>query len=343
MTGMGAALNVAGMVSPIGRGLVNTQLQYTTNKENRRFALEQQRLQNQFNLDMWNRQNAYNTPAAQVQRLMAAGLNPNLAYGQLGAGEAGALTSAGANYKGEAPQLSGDFAGSVQSFMSNKRAEELHQKQMTSMDLDNEKKAIDNEMSRQDLDDYSAFKLNQKEQRETLLSNMRLTNEQLQKNLVLLSDAHESNVVAISQQMIDLEFSLDWHDLQIDDMNASIDLKRAQEKLTNAQKTQALAVARLYSLQAVAQELENKMKNEAYKEGYNPYREAYRKVEAEISKLSADTDVAKATKRYQDMVNADTEKDLVYRGINSDENGKAYIDNNFWYVVDGAVSYIGSV
>ena len=118
MTGMGAALNVAGMVSPIGRGLVNTQLQYTTNKENRRFALEQQRLQNQFNLDMWNRQNAYNTPAAQVQRLMAAGLNPNLAYGQLGAGEAGALTSAGANYKGEAPQLSGDFAGSVQSFMS---------------------------------------------------------------------------------------------------------------------------------------------------------------------------------------------------------------------------------
>lgn len=36
-----------------------------------------------WNLDMWNRQNEYNSPRAQVQRLIDAGLNPNLAYGQL--------------------------------------------------------------------------------------------------------------------------------------------------------------------------------------------------------------------------------------------------------------------
>lgn len=39
--------------------------------------------QNQFNLDMWNRQNEYNSPKAQMQRLADAGLNPNLAYGSL--------------------------------------------------------------------------------------------------------------------------------------------------------------------------------------------------------------------------------------------------------------------
>lgn len=33
-------------------------------------------------LEMWNKSNQYNTPAAQMQRLKDAGLNPNLAYGQ---------------------------------------------------------------------------------------------------------------------------------------------------------------------------------------------------------------------------------------------------------------------
>ncbi|MEM0173651.1 MAG: hypothetical protein QXI16_03995, partial [Sulfolobaceae archaeon] len=32
-------------------------------------------------VDMWNRQNAYNTPEMQMQRLKEAGLNPNLIYG----------------------------------------------------------------------------------------------------------------------------------------------------------------------------------------------------------------------------------------------------------------------
>lgn len=38
--------------------------------------------------DMWNRQNAYNTPANQMQRLKDAGLNPALMYGQGNVGNA---------------------------------------------------------------------------------------------------------------------------------------------------------------------------------------------------------------------------------------------------------------
>lgn len=34
-------------------------------------------------INMWHLQNEYNTPSAQVQRLRDAGLNPNLAYGQV--------------------------------------------------------------------------------------------------------------------------------------------------------------------------------------------------------------------------------------------------------------------
>ena len=42
--------------------------------------------QNAWNLEQWNRNNSYNHPAAQMQRLKAAGLNPDLMYGQGTAG-----------------------------------------------------------------------------------------------------------------------------------------------------------------------------------------------------------------------------------------------------------------
>lgn len=38
--------------------------------------------QYQANLEQWHRENEYNSPAAQMQRYMDAGLNPNLIYGQ---------------------------------------------------------------------------------------------------------------------------------------------------------------------------------------------------------------------------------------------------------------------
>ena len=46
---------------------------------------EKQRLWSE---DMWNRQNAYNTPLQQMKRLKEAGLNPALMYGQGNVGNA---------------------------------------------------------------------------------------------------------------------------------------------------------------------------------------------------------------------------------------------------------------
>lgn len=50
--------------------LIGAGVQGLTNRKNRKFALK-----------MWNLQNEYNTPLAQMDRLRAAGLNPNLVYG----------------------------------------------------------------------------------------------------------------------------------------------------------------------------------------------------------------------------------------------------------------------
>ena len=58
-----------------GGNIISTAM---TNDANERM----QQRQNAWNLQQWNRNNAYNHPAAQMQRLKAAGLNPDLMYGQ---------------------------------------------------------------------------------------------------------------------------------------------------------------------------------------------------------------------------------------------------------------------
>lgn len=52
------------------------------NQKNREYNLNLAQRQNQWNIDQWNRENSYNTPAAQMARYRAAGLNPDLMYGQ---------------------------------------------------------------------------------------------------------------------------------------------------------------------------------------------------------------------------------------------------------------------
>lgn len=55
----------------LGASILNTGSQVYTNAKNRQWALQD-----------WNRQNAYNSPAQQMQRFKEAGLNPNLIYTQ---------------------------------------------------------------------------------------------------------------------------------------------------------------------------------------------------------------------------------------------------------------------
>ncbi len=65
-----------------GTNIISTAM---TNNANERM----QQQQNKWNLEQWNRNNAYNHPAAQMQRLKAAGLNPDLMYGQNAGGAMG--------------------------------------------------------------------------------------------------------------------------------------------------------------------------------------------------------------------------------------------------------------
>jgi hypothetical protein len=78
-----------GAVGSFAGGIVNNKnidkqisSQQEENQKNRDWNLNLARQQNQWNIEQWNRENAYNSPAAQMARYKAAGLNPDLAYGQ---------------------------------------------------------------------------------------------------------------------------------------------------------------------------------------------------------------------------------------------------------------------
>lgn len=81
----------------------NIQMQRETNNMNRELHYldvntnkQMMREQNQFNLDMWNKQNVYNDPSNAAKRLIAAGINP--AFGMGNAGNAtSTVSSAGFN------------------------------------------------------------------------------------------------------------------------------------------------------------------------------------------------------------------------------------------------------
>lgn len=61
-------------------GLVGSYLNYRMNERNNQANIAQAQLQNQWNIEQWNRENMYNTPLMQVARLKEAGINPGLAY-----------------------------------------------------------------------------------------------------------------------------------------------------------------------------------------------------------------------------------------------------------------------
>lgn len=98
-------------LTPTQGGLIDTTAQFTgniisdglqmiENQKNRRFNHEEAELAYQRQIAMMDKQNAYNTPLAQMQRYKDAGLNPNLIVGgqsNISAPAAAAPQAAGAN------------------------------------------------------------------------------------------------------------------------------------------------------------------------------------------------------------------------------------------------------
>ncbi|AYP28871.1 MAG: DNA pilot protein [Microviridae sp.] len=89
----GLANGVVGAVGNIIAGNQQAKAQKAANQANMELA----KYSYDKNLEQWNRENAYNSPAAQMQRYRDAGLNPNLIYSQ--------QNTAGSSPQMSAPQI----------------------------------------------------------------------------------------------------------------------------------------------------------------------------------------------------------------------------------------------
>lgn len=84
----GVISGVGSLLGGLGSSAMNNKAVKDTNKANMEIAKYQAQWQQQENekayqrsLNMWNLQNEYNSPTQQMARIRAAGLNPNLVYG----------------------------------------------------------------------------------------------------------------------------------------------------------------------------------------------------------------------------------------------------------------------
>jgi len=84
----GIVAGVGSLLGGLGSSAMNDKAVQDTNKTNMEIAKYQAQWQQQENekayqrsLKMWNLQNEYNSPTQQMARIRAAGLNPNLVYG----------------------------------------------------------------------------------------------------------------------------------------------------------------------------------------------------------------------------------------------------------------------
>lgn len=110
-----AGAAIAGGASLLG-GLVSSGSSRKSQKRSLEANKELQEREWQNNLEQWQRENEYNSPAAQMQRLSEAGLNPNLVYGN--GSVSGNTTTAGPRYDAPTANLSYDTSG-IQKGFSN--------------------------------------------------------------------------------------------------------------------------------------------------------------------------------------------------------------------------------
>lgn len=99
---------LGGIISGIGQ-LAGNYFGYKGQKEANKTNIQLAEQARQHDISMWNAQNAYNTPAMQMQRMKEAGLNPNLVYGS-GAGQ----TTASPPPKAPVPQVDNELASLAQ-------------------------------------------------------------------------------------------------------------------------------------------------------------------------------------------------------------------------------------
>lgn len=164
---------VANAISSISGNKKARKAQAKENAINRQFSIDQTNLAYERNLEQWYRQNEYNTPSAQIGRLVDAGLNPNLYAGGSMSNTSGTSPTAGTASYDHRENRSSDFSSTFEAAaaagmnllgLQNLRAQnDLLKAQTRNVQAQTEKTGVDTQRASFDLsfleDTRSANKL----------------------------------------------------------------------------------------------------------------------------------------------------------------------------------------
>lgn len=148
--------SIGGGAIGAGIGMIGSAI---SQRQNYNYSKKLMELQYQQNLDLWNKQNEYNAPTAQMQRLQAAGLNPNLVYGSSVSGNSSNNTSTSLGSVSPVDYTDSMFKG-VSAVTNMKLARSTVRRQETQNQLDlalAANKAIDTEYLRQTLNSRVSY------------------------------------------------------------------------------------------------------------------------------------------------------------------------------------------
>lgn len=261
-------------------GLVNALSAHSNTKMAASYQQKMQEQQQQYSSDMWNKNNAYNTPANQVSRLNEAGINPALALsGGLQNVSQQASTPSVPSFNSQPSSLGIDFGQTVSQMVSKGVENKKTAAEVSNIRADTESKALDNYVKLATAEDkiegsknqYRSFKWMEKQAYEDYLASQRnndigdatmqyaMTQEQVRTDTMLLEKALKNADLNSYQERLGASLADTW---------ADVSLKYAQGKATLQQAKAALVNA--YANSEVAHASARKIGAEAnYQEGVN--------------------------------------------------------------------------
>lgn len=178
------------------------------NKKQRKFIEERYNIERQDALSDWNMQNEYNSPAAQMERFRAAGLNPNLIYGQQNEG-ATVRSSNSASWSPKTPEFDlGSALGQYQNVRMQQAQmdileqqktmfeydQELKRQQALNIAMDTSNKALENQYGAGTLKDRISLAASQLQAAQGALTKQAAETENIRANTQFTIGAHERAV-----------------------------------------------------------------------------------------------------------------------------------------------------
>lgn len=226
------------------------------NQATREYNLNLAKQQNQWSIEQWNRENAYNTPSAQMERAKAAGLNADMLYGN------GTLQNAAASspqMTSGAPATPMDWSAlggkrTIGDALATSLSNEMARAQIDAVKADTKKTLADAGLSE--------IALTYADAKERL--NMKLTEEQFK----LVEQQWQEVAQTIENKRAELEgISLDnarkmiENAFQAEEFQAKIDILAEELKI---KKEEAANAARYFAAQVLGMEADNAWKDAAW-------------------------------------------------------------------------------